>query len=305
MSAPEIFLSVIVPTWNSGHLLERSLGSVLMQMADDCELIVVDDGSSDDTPARLETIAAAHPQGFRWLRQENAGAAAARNAGLRASHGSHVLFLDADDELLPGALAAVCTVFRSDPCVTVVIGARLSCWPDGREKRHAPPRRIDTDPCRRVAAYLLDKTLAVSHGAIAARRNLAEDRPYPEALRGREDIPVWANWLARGCIRTIDTPLVRIHKSSASLRHTVKSNEALEHLLAEEIFRCLPEDCQRLRKPYRARRCLSLCRAALRAGEYDAARRHLMDAICTAPRQLFVSGQLLKLAKAWVSAWRN
>ncbi|MBK6554420.1 MAG: glycosyltransferase family 2 protein [Rhodocyclaceae bacterium] len=134
MIAPGILLSVVIPTYNYGHLLGRVLDSVLSQLTDECELVVIDDGSSDETPKVLETISAGRPSGFRWLRQNNAGAAAARNAGLRASRGSHVLFLDADDQLLPGALAAICSAFRDDSRATVVIGGRLTRWPDGREK---------------------------------------------------------------------------------------------------------------------------------------------------------------------------
>ena len=80
MIAPGILLSVVIPTYNYGHLLGRVLDSVLSQLTDECELVVIDDGSSDETPKVLETISAGRPSGFRWLRQNNAGAAAARNA---------------------------------------------------------------------------------------------------------------------------------------------------------------------------------------------------------------------------------
>lgn len=300
-----MLLSVIVPSYNYGHLLGRALDSVLDQLADECELVVVDDGSTDETPRLLEAIAAGRPSGFRWLRQDNAGAAAARNTGLRASRGSHVLFLDADDELLPGALGALCSAFREEPRATVVIGGRLTRWPDGREKRHAPPRRMDDDPCRRVAGHLLDKTISVSHGAVAVERGLIESRPYPEAFRGREDIPVSANWLARGRIKVIDVPLVRIHKHPDSLRHAVQVSEPLETALADEIFRGLPDECQKLKPSYLAQRYLALSRAAVRTGDRSSARRHLIKALRLAPGQLLARGQLRKLIKAWAGSCRH
>jgi hypothetical protein len=297
-----ILLSVVIPTYNYGHLLGRVLDSVLSQLTDECELVVIDDGSSDETPKVLETISAGRPSGFRWLRQNNAGAAAARNAGLRASRGSHVLFLDADDQLLPGALAAICSAFRDDSRATVVIGGRLTRWPDGREKRHPPPRRVDDDPCRRVADHLLDKTLSVSHGAVAVARELVDRRPYPEAFRGREDIPVSAYWLACGRIKVIDIPLVRIHKHPDSLRHAVKVSESLEQALADEIFRGLPDECQKLKPSYLAQRYLALSRAAAQTGERSTARRHLLAALRADPGQLLARGQLRKLIKAWMGS---
>ncbi|MBK6400563.1 MAG: glycosyltransferase family 2 protein [Rhodocyclaceae bacterium] len=305
MIAPGILLSVVIPTYNYGHLLGRVLDSVLSQLTDECELVVIDDGSSDETPKVLETISAGRPSGFRWLRQNNAGAAAARNAGLRASRGSHVLFLDADDQLLPGALAAICSAFRDDSRATVVIGGRLTRWPDGREKRHPPPRRVDDDPCRRVADHLLDKTLSVSHGAVAVARELVDRRPYPEAFRGREDIPVSAYWLACGRIKVIDIPLVRIHKHPDSLRHAVKVSESLEQALADEIFRGLPDECQKLKPSYLAQRYLALSRAAAQTGERSTARRHLLAALRADPGQLLARGQLRKLIKAWMGSCRR
>lgn len=305
MTAPSVLLSVVVPTYNYGHLLGRVLDSVLGQITDECQLVVVDDGSTDETPNVLETIAASRPSGFRWLRQNNAGAAAARNAGLRASHGSHVLFLDADDELLPGALAAICSAFRDDPRATVAIGGRLTRWPDGREKRHPAPRRLADDPCQRVADHLLAKTLSVSHGAVAVARELVERRPYPEAFRGREDIPVSAHWLAYGHIKVIDAPLVRIHKHPDSLRHAVKVSEPLERALADEIFRGLPDECQKLKPSYLAQRYLALARAAARTGERSRAKQYLFTALRAAPGQLLARGQLRKLISAWMRSCRR
>ena len=305
MTIPGILLSVVVPTYNYGHLLGRTLDSVLGQLDDECELLVVDDGSTDETPRLLEAIAAGGSPRVRWLRQDNAGAAAARNAGLRASRGSHVLFLDADDELLPGALAAICSAFRDDPRATVVLGGRLTRWPDGREKRHSPPRRLDDDPCRRVAGHLLDKTISVSHGAVAVARELVESRPYPEAFRGREDIPVSAHWLARGRIKVIDVPLVRIHKHPDSLRHAVKVSEPLERALADEIFRGLPDECQKLKPSYLAQRYLALARAAARTGERSRAKQYLFTALRAAPGQLLERGHLRKLISACMRSCRR
>ena len=101
MSESLPLVSVVVPCYNQGHFLADAIDSVFRQTYASIELIVVDDGSSDDTTA----IASRYPS-LCYLRRENGGAAAARNAGLRESSGQFAIFLDADDRLLPEAVAA-------------------------------------------------------------------------------------------------------------------------------------------------------------------------------------------------------
>lgn len=97
-------LSVVIPTYQRGHLVGRAVASVLAQEGPSFEVVVVDDGSTDATPDVLAAIA--DPR-VRVLRQANTGRGAARNAGLREARGELVTFLDSDDEALPGWLAEI------------------------------------------------------------------------------------------------------------------------------------------------------------------------------------------------------
>jgi glycosyltransferase involved in cell wall biosynthesis len=90
-------VSIIMPTFNRADTIKRAIRSVQAQTFTDWELIVVDDGSTDDTAARIEGC---DPR-LKLIRQENQGTAGARNTGLRASAGSYIAFLDSDDEWLP------------------------------------------------------------------------------------------------------------------------------------------------------------------------------------------------------------
>ncbi|MDA7980508.1 MAG: glycosyltransferase family 2 protein [Pirellulales bacterium] len=116
-------ISVIVPVHNRTALLRRALTSLHSQMADNFEVIVVDDGSDDN----IEQIV--HPFGrsrFRLVRQAKSGAAAARNLGVANSHGEYVTFLDSDDEALPTWLSdfdKLATSQHPQPWV-VCLGAR-------------------------------------------------------------------------------------------------------------------------------------------------------------------------------------
>ncbi|TMA54760.1 MAG: glycosyltransferase family 2 protein, partial [Deltaproteobacteria bacterium] len=115
-AAPDV--SVVVPTFNRAHVLGASLASLLAETGVDLELIVVDDGSTDDTAAWLE----AHPDPrVRAIRGPHAGIAAARNRGLAAARAPFVAFHDSDDLALPGRLGVPVAHLRAHPDVDVVI----------------------------------------------------------------------------------------------------------------------------------------------------------------------------------------
>jgi glycosyltransferase involved in cell wall biosynthesis len=109
-------ISVIIPCYRQAHLLPDAIESVLAQQHPRHEIVVVDDGSPDETAA----VAMRYP--VRYLRQPNQGLAAARNHGLRMSQGSYLVFLDADDRLLPNHLATSLEAFRTHPNVAFVCG---------------------------------------------------------------------------------------------------------------------------------------------------------------------------------------
>ncbi len=87
-------LSVIIPTYNRAQFVVKAIESVFRQSVTDLEIIVIDDGSTDDT----RTVLKEYPPRIRYIYQENAGVSAARNAGIRLAQGEWVAFLDSDDE---------------------------------------------------------------------------------------------------------------------------------------------------------------------------------------------------------------
>src|ERR671914_179204 len=92
-------VSVVIPCYNQAHFLGEAIESVLAQNYPHFEVVVIDDGSTDNT----SEVASRYP-GVRCIRQENQGLAGARNTGIRHSSGSYLVFLDSDDRLLPDAL---------------------------------------------------------------------------------------------------------------------------------------------------------------------------------------------------------
>src|SRR5829696_8499022 len=103
-------VSVVIPCYNQAHFLGEAIESVLSQSYRHFELIVVDDGSTDET-----SEVASRYEGVRLIRQENQGLSGARNTGIGHSGGEFLVFLDADDRLLLGALEAGLRCFEAHP----------------------------------------------------------------------------------------------------------------------------------------------------------------------------------------------
>lgn len=128
-------LSVIVPCWSAAETIERCLDSILAERDIALEIIVIDDASPDGTADIVDAVAARDPR-VRLLRlSANQGASAARNHGLAVARGTWLTFVDADDLLLPGAVAALLRP-TSDPTVRAVVGQRV--WTDGSRRWVSP-----------------------------------------------------------------------------------------------------------------------------------------------------------------------
>jgi glycosyl transferase family 2 len=119
-------VSVVIPCWNQAHFLAEAIESALAQTYGRIEILVVDDGSVDNSGQ-----VARRYSGIGYRYQPNRGPAAARNAGLKASHGELVVFLDADDRLLDSAVEVGVAALRRDPSAALAVGACRDVDPAG------------------------------------------------------------------------------------------------------------------------------------------------------------------------------
>jgi len=123
-------VSVIIPCYNHGGFLPKSLASIQQQAYPAIEIIVVDDGSTDNT----REVAQRYPQ-VRYIYQTNQGLSAARNTGIAHSKGEFLIFLDADDWLFPGAIETNLAYLRRNEKAAYVSGAHFKMFVDDNEIR--------------------------------------------------------------------------------------------------------------------------------------------------------------------------
>lgn len=282
MTEPPQF-SIVIPCYNYGHWLARAVASVLAQDGDDWELLVIDDGSTDDTARLAGELQARHPGRLRFLSQPNRGAAAARNRGLDATSGRYLIFLDADDELAPGALAAYRELLARMPAADLLAGAHRAVDECGRSKLQAVGN-LPATPERRLCAYLFGKRIHLTGSAAAFRRAALSARRYPERLPAAEDIPVFAHVLATGRIAVTPAVVAIAHRHRGSLRHdTERAAAAAAHLLDEVFAATMPAWAQAYRDRFQAQRQLSLFRTCYLAGDGPRALHHFHQALRSQP----------------------
>ena len=158
-------VSIVIPCYNQARYLGEAIESALGQTHSPVEVIVVDDGSSDET-AR---VARSHSS-VQYLRQRNSGAPRARNAGLAASRGEFVLFLDADDRLLPEAVARGAAALAANPDWAFATGHVRLIANDGAVEGAPPQAHAGGDQF----LALLRSNYIWSPGAVLYRRSVLE-----------------------------------------------------------------------------------------------------------------------------------
>lgn len=172
-------VSVVIPCYNQAHFLPEAIESVLAQTHPHHEIVVVDDGSTDNT----QEIVSRYP-GCRCVRQPNAGLAAARNTGIRRSNGDYLVFLDADDRLLPGALQVGLDVLRAHPECAFVSGHYRHIGVDGA---HLPTPDLPCVTEDHYGALLRTNYIGMPATALYRREVFEHVTGFDASVAGCED----------------------------------------------------------------------------------------------------------------------
>ena len=194
-------VSIIIPTYNRGWILTEAIDSVLAQEYKDYELIVVDDGSTDNTREILDT----YGPDIIVLRQANKGVSAARNRGIAEAGGQLVAFLDSDDLWLPRKLSRQVDFFKLNPAA--VINQTEEIWIRNGVRINPKDRH------RKPSGMIFERSLGlclVSPSAVMIQKTLFDTvGVFDETLPACEDYDLWLRISCRYPVYLIDTPLIK------------------------------------------------------------------------------------------------
>ncbi len=300
--------SVIIPCYNAASTIERAVRSVLGQTFTDFELLVIDDGSTDDTVERIRGLTVATPGAparcggpIRVLCQENRGAAAARNHGLREARGDNIAFLDADDFWEAEFLAEMDRALQSLPeagavcCNFYVLDSR-GCHvarpvpPDGGEDAFLVPDYF--------VARASDQLVINTSGVVLRRATVEKAGLMREDLRRSQDTEYWARIAARGIEWAFHPrPLNWVDQTVAESLSRTRSGEwhariPLPEEWSREIWPGLPAELVPSFTTLCLWRTRYLCAQFLEAGVGERARQAAREAL---PRAVGRPGQRLGL----------
>ncbi|MEX2382392.1 MAG: glycosyltransferase [Opitutales bacterium] len=176
-------VSVIIPCYNHGHFLAAAIESAVRQTYPHIEIIVVDDGSTDDTANVARRYGS-----VRYVKQANQGLSAARNTGMLESTGRYLVFLDADDRLVPSALETGIRCFQARPECGFISGAHVRVTPDGVVPVSPEKNRFLNDP---YEAFLRGNHVGM-HATVMYRRDILESvGGFNTSLPACEDYDVY------------------------------------------------------------------------------------------------------------------
>jgi glycosyltransferase involved in cell wall biosynthesis len=204
-------VSVIIPSYNHAHYVKEAIQSVLEQNYDDYEIIVIDDGSRDNT---RETVAC-FGEKVRYIWQENKGLPGARNTGIKAAKGEFIALLDSDDTWLPGFLSATVARLEAEPHLGAV---HTGFYFVDEQGARLPQMSVETVPDDQMYDRLLDGEFFVPAAVVTRRECFDRVGLFDEAFRGSEDWDIWLRVARQYRFAGIPTPLVnyRMHGSNMS-----------------------------------------------------------------------------------------
>jgi glycosyltransferase involved in cell wall biosynthesis len=207
-------ISVVIPTYNGAHYLGAAIASVLAQTFQDCEIIVVDDGSTDDTA----TVLGAFENRLIYRQQPHSGRpACARNVGLQIASGQYIAFLDADDLFEPERLAMHVAALQAHPDWALVYSDAEYFKDEGSELGSLLNGRAPFTG--QVFFPLLMSNFIVTCGATVRKNCLAEIGFFDEdpRLAGVEDYDLWLRIAARHPMGFVPGLLSRVRIHSANI----------------------------------------------------------------------------------------
>jgi glycosyltransferase involved in cell wall biosynthesis len=277
MSRPSSHLvSVVCAVHNGERFLAEAIASVMAQIRVDLELVVVDDGSTDGTPAILAEKA--EDPRVRVLTQENRGVAAARNAGMAVARGDLIAFLDADDVWLPDKLQRQVELFDDRRVALAFTGYAIT-------DESLRTRGVVLHGDLRKWLLLEGNGSLLSSSGMVRRDALASDLTFDEMLSISADAEFAWRAARHGAVASVRAPLVLYRTHDAQMHTDLRALERDVHAIYDKLF--VPGSADdTLRRRGLANLYTRLAVDDMLSGEPAAALRHVRKALQLAPARL-------------------
>lgn len=201
-------ISIVIPLYNKENLIKRTLDSVFLQTCQDFEVIIINDGSTDNSVKEIEN-SFTDPR-IRIVSQENSGVSTARNRGIQEANYEYIAFLDADDEWMPDYLENQKRLIEKYPSADIYASNYEFRKPDGHKRLPAINRLLFNDDTGLIENYFeiashSDPLLWTS--AVVVRKKAFNNIKFPEGIKSGEDLLTWARLASNGKIAWSKKPL--------------------------------------------------------------------------------------------------
>ena len=275
-------VSIVIPTYNRAHVVGEAIASALNQTYRHYEVVVVDDGSQDDTEKMIRTTFGGNPK-VRYVRQENRGVSAARNRAIEEARGEFIAFLDSDDSWLPGKLELQVACLRFLPAagmiwtdMEAIDGQGRTLFPTYLRRMYATYRFFPTPQDLFTSEYRLDQ---VAKGGLAGfpggtrlfcgdvfspmvlgnlvhtstvlirRERQQQVGLFDEAYRVGEDYPFHLRTAHAGPVAFVETPSIRYRIGTEDALTAPQYSFPIARAYVDVLEKSLREDSDRIRLP--------------------------------------------------------
>jgi glycosyltransferase involved in cell wall biosynthesis len=290
-------VSIVIPTYNYCRYLPRALQSCIDQSYENLEIIVIDDGSTDNTKALVKNLV----NRVTYVYQENQGVSAARNRGLEMATGEFIAFLDADDYLTGDSIKERLGILLKERGMGFVISTGYS----QRTVAEAPSYKAEFNEdvaSDRLSEALLSRKIPFATCAVLMRTEIARRFRFPTGIANGEDIAYFTKVFfgTKGYLLSRPTVVTCTHPDS--LRHNLEEIRQQNTALIETIF----DDpyfggaIEFLRKDFAANRYFEFFRRFYSNGDRKEARAYYKKAISMKPQMILKIDYLVKFLRTYL-----
>jgi glycosyltransferase involved in cell wall biosynthesis len=300
-------VSVVIPTYNRANLISEAIQSILDQTFQDYEIIIVDDGSTDNTKEIVQNFKNSR---LRYICQRNSGVSVAQNTGTKLASGEYIAFLGSDDMLMRDALKKAVDILDAHPEVAFSYGQAYHMDEYGRILSLFTPTCKHS--CIRDGRDEIKELMFCTHISAATIRRSCFDEigGFNPAFGVSEDLEMWIRLAKKWPVAYIAEPLIkyRVHANSIMRRINVHELERNKKLVLEVIFndKNIGPLFYYLRNKAYSNLYLELADTAYSRREMKKARNYLFQAIKTYPGGLAnvrtLPRLLIRFATSWIPA---